>query len=509
MDRLNRVFSLIASVFLLTFQLSGCGRITEVIPNSSQTSLSPDTYEYTLETSDTSSYSETSVPYQSEDITALSEITETYSLSEEIGDISETDLSSSTEAAPTAVSTEQNEEEADVTSVEATAETTVSAVSEAVLSEAETAVETTYETAQTDTYYPVNSYYTLNFSVQKAVWVSYLEYDRIMSGKTREEFSEALCECFDNIAALGCNTVYFQVRAHGDAYYNSALFPTASRLGGEIGGTADYDPLEIAVKAAHDRGLSIHAWINPMRLMTESEMESLSDDCILKQWYNDSEKNGQYITLYNGRWYLNPAYSEVTELICDGIREIVTGYDVDGIQIDDYFYPTTEESFDSIAYTASGTSLSLGDWRRTLIDTMVSAMYTTVHSANSTAVFGISPQGNADNNYENLYADTVKWCSEGGYCDYICPQVYYGFENETLPFAETADQWSEYVSDSGVALVIGLAAYKVGAEDTYAGTGKHEWEENSDVLLRQQEYAEELGAGYAFFRYDSLFEDGE
>lgn len=149
---------------------------------------------------------------------------------------------------------------------------------------AATSENTTAAPESTGTYYPRNSYYALNFDRQKAVWISYLEYDRIMKNADEASFTSSLGECFDNIAALGCNTVYFQVRAYGDAYYDSSLFPKGDRL------TGDYDPLKIAVKLAHDRGLSIHAWINPMRLMTDSQMSGLGTDCVIGKWYNDSSK---------------------------------------------------------------------------------------------------------------------------------------------------------------------------------------------------------------------------
>ena len=315
-------------------------------------------------------------------------------------------------------------------------------------------------------------------------------------------FTSSLGECFDNIAALGCNTVYFQVRAYGDAYYDSSLFPKGDRL------TGDYDPLKIAVKLAHDRGLSIHAWINPMRLMTDSQMSGLGTDCVIGKWYNDSSKKGTYIVESSGRWYLSPAYSDTISLICDGIREILTGYDVDGIQIDDYFYPTTDESFDREAYSASGTALALGDWRRETVTKMVKQLYLTVHGANPTAVFGISPQGNMSSDFDTLYADIYTWCGSSGYCDYICPQIYYGFENSTLPYAETVDSWAKLTGDN-ISLVIGLAAYKSGTEDTYAGDGKNEWLNSSDILSRQRDLTEIYSAGYAFFRYDSLFEPAQ
>ena len=354
-------------------------------------------------------------------------------------------------------------------------------------------------TDKSEVYYPQNSYYTLNFARQKAVWISYLEFDRIMRNKNEDEFTAELNKCMDNIATLGCNTVYFQVRAYGDAYYNSDIYPSGDRL------TGSYDPLEIAVKSAHDRGLSIHAWINPMRLMTDSQMKELPSDCVIAEWYADPLKNGTYLVNSNGRWYLNPAYSEVVSLICSGISEIVTGYSVDGVQIDDYFYPTTNPSFDAAAFSSAPESTDLADWRRSIINQMVKQMYSAVHSANPEAVFGISPQGSFDNNYNELYADIYTWLSEPGYCDYICPQIYYGFDNSTLPYAETVDRWSKLITIPDISLVIGLAAYKSGTEDKYAGDGKYEWQNFTDILSRQRDFTDIYNAGYAFFRYDSLF----
>lgn len=348
-------------------------------------------------------------------------------------------------------------------------------------------------------YAPQNNYYALNFGTQKAVWVSYIEYERIMQGADEEQFTQSIGECFDNIVSLGCNTVYFQARAYGDAYYSSSLFPKGEYL------TDDYDPLAVAVREAHDRGLSIQAWINPMRLMTDDQMKELPSGYKIADWYRNESTNGTYVVEHSGRWYLSPAYSETVSLICDGITEIVTGYDVDGVQIDDYFYPTEDPSFDQAAYRASGTSLSLGEWRREIVTAMVRRIYSTVHAANPTAIFGISPQGNAESDYNKLFANVYLWTSEKGCCDYICPQIYYGFEHGTLPFTETAEKWRSMITCSDISLVIGLSAYKSGLEDIYAGSGKYEWQNNADILARQCAVAESIGAGYAFFRYDSLF----
>lgn len=350
-------------------------------------------------------------------------------------------------------------------------------------------------------------YSALNFDEQKGFWITYLEYASILRNKSEKSFTKSVGEYFDNISDLGFNTVYVQVRAFGDAYYDSELFPAGEQFDGAIGTQNRFDALKIMVKCAHDRGISIHAWVNPMRTMTSSQIEKIDDSYTIKKWYNDRDRRGDYIVQSGDRWYLNPAYDEVTDLIAEGIREIAENYEVDGIQIDDYFYPTTSKSFDSTAYAACGNGMSLSDWRISNVNKMVKKLYRTVHTANDTMVFGISPQGSVENNYGELYADVRKWCVESGYCDYILPQVYFGFDNPALPYADVIALWNGMVKSSDVKLVIGLAAYKIGAEDGYAGSGKREWLNNSDIIARQMKLAESLEnyGGVALYRYDSVF----
>lgn len=352
-----------------------------------------------------------------------------------------------------------------------------------------------------------NSYSALNFDEQKGFWITYLEYASILRNKSEKSFEKSIGEYFDNISDLGFNTVYVQVRAFGDAYYDSELFPSGEQFDGVIGTKNRFDALKIMVRCAHDRGISIHAWINPMRTMTSSQLEKIDDSYTIKKWYNDRDRRGDYIVQSGDRWYLNPAYDEVTDLISEGITEIAKNYEVDGIQIDDYFYPTTNKSFDSTAYAAFGNGVSLSDWRIANVNRMVKKLYKAVHTANDTMVFGISPQGSVENNYGELYADVRKWCSESGYCDYILPQVYFGFDNPALPYADVIALWNGMTKSSDVKLVIGLAAYKIGTEDGYAGSGKREWLNSSDIIARQMKLAESLEnyGGVALYRYDSVF----
>lgn len=366
-------------------------------------------------------------------------------------------------------------------------------------------VQTEPETVQP--IYAANGYQAFNYEEQKGFWITYLEYTSILKNQSQNSFRNTIGNYFDNIASLGFNTVYVQVRAYGDAYYNSELFPSGEQFNGQIGTSNRFDALQIMIDCAHARGLSVHAWINPMRLMTSAQLENIDDKYLIKQWYRTSGYQGTYIVESNGRWYLNPAYGEVTDLIAAGITEIVANYNVDGIQIDDYFYPTTDPGFDYNAYASFGTGMSLSSWRISNVNEMVKKLYQAVHTANGTVVFGISPQASVANNYNQLYADVRTWCREGGYCDYILPQVYFGFANSTTPYADTISQWSSMTAGSGVKLVIGLAPYKIGAVDTYAGSGQNEWLENSDMLKRQVEMAKTLQnyGGVAMYRYDSLF----
>ncbi|MBQ7980808.1 MAG: family 10 glycosylhydrolase [Oscillospiraceae bacterium] len=460
-----------------------------------------------------------------EDTLSAESVSEIVRSTAETTEFTETETASETTTASTEEITEASEKttaETTVTTEETTTvpetttapeTTTTEAATTTVLtlqseSPPETMVQTAAETEQTAAYYGSNSYSALNFREQKGFWITYLEYGSILKNKSENSFRKSIGKYFDNISDLGFNTVYVQVRAFGDAYYDSDLYPSGEQFDGTIGTSNDFDALQVMIDCAHDRGMSIHAWVNPMRLMYTSQLEAIDDSYQIKKWYDSDKYNGTYIVKSGDRWYLNPAYSEVTDLIASGITEIAANYDVDGIQIDDYFYPTTDASFDKSAYSASGTDLSLSDWRIANVNRMVKKLYKAAHNANSSIVFGISPQGSVDNNYNQLYADVKTWCKSNGYCDYILPQVYFGFDNVALPYADVISLWSSMVKSDDVKLVIGLAAYKIGAEDTYAGkSGKNEWLNNDDIISRQMELAETLDnyGGVAIYRYDSLF----
>ena len=339
---------------------------------------------------------------------------------------------------------------------------------------------------------PETGYTPVNYHHTVGEWFPYMQYEEDMEGKSEDEFREAVRERYTSAKAEGVNTVYLHVHPCGDAYYKSEIFPKGVCLDG------DYDPLEIMLDEAHKLGLSAHAWLNPLRCQTAEQMDKLPDSFIVKKWAADPDC--RIAAEINGRWYLDPAYEEVDELLTACIAEIARNYDVDGFHIDDYFYPTADTSFDEKEFSESASD-NLSQWRMSNCTRMVKAMYNAVKSADKQLEFGISPQGSISGNYNSQFADVRLWCSGEGYCDYIVPQLYFGFENAACPFAETLALWEELCSDK-VRLIIGLGEYKVGKADKWAGAGgENEWIDSPDIIKRQIELVENSSAsGYALYK---------
>ncbi len=339
----------------------------------------------------------------------------------------------------------------------------------------------------------------------RAVWISYLEFLNIAQNKTKAQFTSSIRDIFSTSSSYGLNTVLVQVRPFGDALYDSALFPWSYVLTGTEGEYPGYDPLAIMVTEAHKCGLKLEAWLNPYRIRAASTNKTLSSGTIARSYIGTNA-----VISFGGGYFYNPSNADARKLIIDGALEIIKNYDVDGINFDDYFYPTTDPAFDQSDYNSyknSGGSLSLGDWRRNNVDILVRGMYNAIKAADKSVVFGISPQANMKNDYNSQFIDIEKWVTEGGYIDYICPQIYFGFENSTMPFASVVESWNNLVAGSNVDLLIGLAAYKCGVIDNNAGNGKTEWTQNRDMLSRMVNLSRKQSkyAGFVIYRYDSLF----
>ena len=380
-------------------------------------------------------------------------------------------------------------------------------------------------------------YKPLNYDNMKAVWHSqldlipvYYDYEKSVQ-RTEDDFAAKLDTIMKNIKDSGFNTVIVQVHPDGDSMYLSRYYPWSDYLNGNgnrdanqnlkdddgakvtattYGNTSLYDLMPIMIAAAHKYELSFQAWINPMRACAIEEMAYINDSYPIKQWYNDSEKASTYLFKTTRRIYLNPAYEEVREYITNVAVEICRYYDVDGVHMDDYFYPAADASYDKAAFEAQDEYSALIDFRKNNVNVLVKQIYDAVKAENKDMLFGISPAGNISNNMNALGADVETWCTTPGYVDYICPQIYFGFDHATVPFDKLSKQWIDMNTEESVDMILGISLHKVGKYDQYAGaSGANEWIEKNDILKRSCELiAENLDDvdGFCLFSYQYVFD---
>jgi uncharacterized lipoprotein YddW (UPF0748 family) len=304
-------------------------------------------------------------------------------------------------------------------------------------------------------------------------WLTYSELQVTDSRKNRADYEKYIDSLFVNMSSIGVTDCFVQVRPFADAIYESRYYP----LSLYANKAEDFDVFESIISVAEKYSIDIHAWVNPYRI----SYKSLQKYSI---WNNDYKSH--IITLSSGTYFL-PSSLKAQKLILSGIDEILTKYDVKGIHIDDYFYPediNDEDKKDYEKYKKSGGKKDLASYRRENVNSLVSAIYLRVKAFGEDKIFSVSPAGNIDKSYNQLYADVYSWC-KGGYCDIILPQIYFGFSNQTMPFEKCLDRWLSITDSEKVILIPALALYKSGKEDIFAGRGKAEWQENNDIISRQ------------------------
>ncbi len=341
-----------------------------------------------------------------------------------------------------------------------------------------------------------------------AVWLTYSEISTLVKGKSEEEYKESLETVFRNLSKNKINTVFYQCRAFCDSFYNSDIFPVSKYI------TANtripiYDPFEIFLQKAEDYGISVHCWINPYRISYNSDFENLPENSPARALYKEDKNT---LIICEQGIFLNPAHNESRKLVLSGIREILGKYQVSGIHFDDYFYPESNSINDKALYEQykeTGGKLSLNDWRRENVNVLISSVYSLTKAGDINIIFSISPSADIKKCKNVFYCDVEKWCREEGFVDFLIPQIYYGFENEKMPFTQVAQEWEKLSKEGDVKLICGLAAYKCGKQDSFAGTGENEWSENVNILSRQYEQVQktQLWQGFALFSYSYCFGD--
>lgn len=274
----------------------------------------------------------------------------------------------------------------------------------------------------------------------RAIWMSSM-LSSTWPGQQITETSAAatkssLDKRFAGLRAQGINTIYYHVRAHCDATYASSYEPYAAAVAGSRGGTPAYDPFGYLVECAHKHGIEVYAWVNPYRYSQGGN-------------YGEGERNyenshPEWLLSSSKQSILNPGLPEVRQRIIDICSEIATNYDIDGMIFDDYFYHSSIglEADAALwqAYKAADGKLDQESWRRENVNMMVEGVRDVVKAARPYAVFAIGPAGRispddiadyglpagpyGDMNYTGLYADPVKWLSNG-WLDFLSPQVYW------------------------------------------------------------------------------------
>ena len=333
--------------------------------------------------------------------------------------------------------------------------------------------------------------------MMKAVFISYIDYASLKGREVMEQ-KNIINEMVNNVSYFGFNTVVLQVRSFGDAIYDSFYFPESICVSYDKDGKA-FDILSYFISVCESKNIELYAWVNPYRISNNNDVSKVSKSASYYKWLNTS-----LIGVYDNGIYFNPAEEDVKNLIVSGVVEIAKNYRVKGILFDDYFYPNDKIDLDS--YNAYDGDLSLSDYRISNVNDLLKRCYSSIKEVNEDVAFGISPSGNISNNLKSEYLD-VKGILNDKYLDFIMPQLYYGFFNESKPYTKTLEQWSS-LNVNNIDLYVALSIYKSGMVDSYAGKGINEWINNSDIIKRQVMSSKGVKnyKGFAVFRYQHMFE---
>jgi uncharacterized lipoprotein YddW (UPF0748 family) len=310
----------------------------------------------------------------------------------------------------------------------------------------------------------------------RGVWiatVSNIDWPSVASRGDAERQKTELRMLLDRAAADGMNAVIFQVRSGADALYASPLEPWAGLLTGTPGTDPGFDPLAFAVDEAHARGLELHAWFNPFRAGSARDSLALPANHVFRT-------NRELVRVYGGALWMDPGDPAVAERTLAAMRDVVKRYDVDGVHIDDFFYPypindSTRKAIDfpdSATFAANNPrNLSRTDWRRDNVNRFVERMYAAVHEAKPWVKVGVSPFGiwrpgnpaqiKGLDAYDAIYADSKLWLQRG-WLDYFVPQLYWAIDPPAQSFTALLDWWTAPEQNPlGRPVWPGLASYRV------------------------------------------------
>lgn len=265
-----------------------------------------------------------------------------------------------------------------------------------------------------------------------------------------------MIQILDQLQSMNFNTVIFQIRPTADALYPSKLEPWSHWLTGKQGQDNDesYDPLAFVIEQAKMRNMDVHVWLNPYRVtLAGQKIEDVAENHLYRQ-------RPEMFWKFNGQWYFEPGLDETREWLCNVIKDIILRYDVQGVHMDDYFYPypkAGEEIPDSACFAKFPRGFdNIEDWRRNNVNMAIKDIADVIERYKPNVQFGISPFGiwrnkkndprgsetNGLENYDALYADVILWM-QNGWIDYVVPQLYWEIGKKVADYEILAHWWAE------------------------------------------------------------------
>lgn len=375
--------------------------------------------------------------------------------------------------------------------------------------------------------------YEFNEKDIRGVWVSNVANIDMPRGLEKEALQEYLRNMIANIASYNMNTIVYQVRPTSDAFYSSKLNPWSRFITGTEGKDPGFDVLQFVIDEAKKYNIRIHAWMNPYRVSTAAlNLEEKTLEEALNEYVNTlddlnfAKRHPEHLIVDGAnKVILSPSHPEVIDFVTKTIMEVADNYDVEGVHIDDYFYPYAKIPFereekDYLKYRLSEEE-TFDDWRRRNVDMMIKSIHDALKNSfsktNRKVLFGISPfaiyrthssikEGGWDKGsynaegglqcYSELYSDVYKWMKEN-WIDYVVPQVYFPFERIDVTYHDLVKWWDNIAKETNTLLYIGQGLYQMGSNEYWQNP-----EEIANQLKFNCQYKQVTGV--IFFTYKDL-----
>ncbi len=367
----------------------------------------------------------------------------------------------------------------------------------------------------------------------RGIWVSTVANIDTPKGLPAQEYQKYLQKLVETIASYNLNTIIFQVRPCNDAFYNSKLNPWSRYLTGTEGKDPGFDVLAFVIQEAKKYNIKVHAWMNPYRVgQTALDLENKNIDDAVKEYVdtlddlNFAKKHPEHLVVDGAnKIILAPSHPEVIDFVTKSIMEVAENYDVEGVHIDDYFYPYGKipyerEEKDYLKYRKSE-SEAFDDWRRRNVDEMIKNIHNELtklfNQTGKKVLFGISPfaiyrtsnkiredgwefgsynSASALQCYSELYSDVYKWMKEK-WIDYVVPQIYFSFERTDVTYHDLTKWWNNLCKKTDTILYIGQGLYQMGSNEFW---------QNPEEIANQLKFNCQFDkiSGTIFFTYRDL-----